>query len=155
MRPWRITVATTGLLLAGILGTGAESAQRPAGMTIISPTDGATVENFLTAVLRWNYPLDANLSPWWDVSLEISRQADLSQPFITCDVQDDVTEYRFAALPATTYYWRIAPFAVQDGQRVVLDDAAARGSFTTGKPLNRVGAADVERYRNPRRAPTG
>ena len=150
-----IIVAATGLMFDGILAAGTESANRPAGLAIVSPTDGGTIENFLTAVLRWDYPLDKDLVPWWDISLEISRQADLSQPFIQCDLKDDVTEYRFAALPVTTYYWRITPFAIKDGQRVALVDAAAQGRFTTGKPLNRVGATDAERYRNPRRAPIG
>ena len=45
-----------------------------------------------------------------------------------------MTEYRFAATPATTYYWRITPYAIQDGNRVALVDAAAQGRFT-GKPL--------------------
>ncbi len=52
---------------------------------------------------------------------------------------------------ATTYYWRITPVEIKDGQRVELVQAAAKGRFTTGKPVNRVAAADAERHRNPRR----
>ncbi len=120
-------------------------------LRMVSPKDGETIESFLTAVLRWDYPISKNLNPWWNVALEVSRQADLSQPFIACDLKDDTTEYRFAALPATTYHWRITPFETRDGKRVELVNAATRGSFTTGKTLNRTDASDEERYRNPRR----
>ena len=144
-----LILAATGLMFTGVLATGTESPRGIEGMAILSPTDGATMQNFLTAVLSWEYPLDKNLVPWSDVSLEVSRQADLSQPFIQCDLHDEVTEYRFAALPTTTYYWRITPFAIKDGDRVALVKAAAQGRFTTGKPLNRVGATDTEHYRNP------
>jgi hypothetical protein len=132
---------------------------------ILSPKDGATIDNFLTAVLRWEYPIHGALEivdtpdtygvrglvPWQDVSLEVSRQADLSEPFVQCNLKDDVTEYRFTALPATTYYWRITPVEIKEGKRVELAAASARSSFTTGTPLNRADASDEERYRNPRR----
>lgn len=151
MRNLIILVLAAELVLDRQLVAGAESAEQPGRMTIVFPTDGQTVENFLTAVVRWHYPLDDAWAPWWDISLEISRQADMSEPFITCDLKDEVTEYRFAALPATTYYWRVTPFVTKDGKRVELVDAAAQARFTTGTPLNRVGATDAERYRNPRR----
>jgi hypothetical protein len=151
VRSLSIIVAAAGLMVDGTLAAGAEPTSRPTGVALVSPPDGGTIENFLTAVVRWDYPLNKDLVPWWDICLEISRRTDWSEPFIRCDLKDDVTEYRFAALPATTYYWRITPFEIKDGKRVELIQAAARGRFTTGKPLNRAGAPDEERYRNPRR----
>jgi hypothetical protein len=130
---------------------GREAGAAPAGLVIRSPAKGETTRDFLTAVLRWQYPLSHDLIPWWTVCLEVSREADLARPFIKCDLRDDQTEYRFVALPDTTYHWRITPIDNSGGSRVERTEAAATSWFTTGKPLNRVGAADAERYRNPRR----
>lgn len=155
------------VLCLSLFSLSAVASETPASdvLHILSPNDGETVENFLTAVLHWKYPINGALEivdtkdtygvrglvPWRDISLEISRQPDFSDRLIQCDLKDEVTEYRFAVLPSTTYYWRITPFEIKEGKRVELTAASASARFTTGAPLNRVGASDEERYRNPRR----
>ena len=106
-----------------------------AGAPRISPKDGETTENFLAAVLRRDYPICERLNPWWNIFLEISRQADVSELFIRSGLNHDTTEFRFATLPSTTHYWRITPFDGKDGKRIERTDAAAQARFTTGKLL--------------------
>lgn len=145
---WSTSLALLSLSML-IAGTGSALALAPIATT--SPAEGETVESFLTVVLRWEYPLRDDFTPWWTVCLEVSREADFAQPLVRCDLSDDQTEYRLAVLPATTYHWRITPIDDTGGQRVAQTEAAVTSWFTTGQPLNRTDAPDTERYRNTRR----
>lgn len=118
---------------------------------LIAPVDGERLDSFLTATLRWRYPIRKE-SPWGPyfnypkVALTVSPHEDLSEPVVNVELADNQTCYRLAVAPETTYYWEAIPHDEQGP----LPDKAFRARFTTGPPRIDLTADDAVRYQNPR-----
>jgi hypothetical protein len=144
-------ILACGILCLCVCTLAAGTSSDPDALAIISPADGSTTEDFLTATLRWEHPIrrEYNGAPYFDyagVSLRVSQREDLSAPFISVDLPENRTYYRLAVVPQATYYWEVVPRDEQ-GLR---PDKAARARFTTGASYIRADATDEERFRNPR-----
>lgn len=132
-------------------GQGPTPSDDSTSLTVVSPSDGAVLNTSLTATLRWTYPTRKNHNGllWFDypgVTLRVSRNKDMSKPFLNVDLPEDKTCYRLAVVPQTDYYWHIIP---RDERGLRLEKAAA-ARFTTGSPRIETTADDSVRYRNPR-----
>ncbi|MCL5098755.1 MAG: hypothetical protein M1608_14735, partial [Candidatus Omnitrophica bacterium] len=128
-----------------------EAPQSRLSLQMVSPTNGAVLDSFLTAALRWKYPERPGAPfPFLKVNLEVSSHEDLSRPIVDVDRDDSHTGCRLALVPETTYYWQLTPFDIVNGVRTNYLPWRATGHFTTGKPRNEFNAADRKRYENPR-----
>jgi hypothetical protein len=117
------------------------------GLAVLSPANGATLDTCLTATLRWQYPAQgADYAPAAKTLLQVSLREDLNSPIVSVELAENVTTYRLAVVPQTTYHWEIAPFDEKGLRR----DRSARGRFTSGAPGLDATAEDRVRYRNPR-----
>jgi hypothetical protein len=119
-------------------------------LRIVAPNDGSTTESFLTAILRWQYTLRADLQPIINIRLRVSERADFGEPIVDVALRDHQTSYRLAVVPGTTYYWEIVPFDVTPQGRQFDMPRAARAKYTAGLPRNDFAAPDEIRYRKPR-----
>jgi hypothetical protein len=119
----------------------------PASLGILAPTNGTVLDTSLTAVLRWAYPaLDAGYAPAAKMLLQVSSREDLTAPLVSLELPENVTTYRLAVAPQTTYYWQVTPF----DDKGLRKDLAARVRFTSGAPRIDTTEDDRVRYRNPR-----
>jgi hypothetical protein len=120
-------------------------------LRIVSPADGALLDSFLTAILRWQYPWRGSAPfPFLNINLKVSMHSDMSGPIVDIDLRDHQTAYRVALVPETTYYWQVTPVEVVDGKNRFYPAFSATAHFTTGRPTNDFKADDRVRYRNPR-----
>ena len=148
---------TFGWLVAGVLAAASTVCGQPAepavdALRIVAPEDGSTTESFLTAILRWQYTLRADLQPIINIRLRVSEQPDLDEPIVDVDLRDHQTSYRLAVVPGTTYYWEIVPVDATPQGKQFDTSRAARAKFTAGLSRNDFAAPDEMRYRNPRAA---
>jgi hypothetical protein len=114
----------------------------PNSLKVIYPLDGETIENSLTAILKWQYPYKEDKNPYYSINLKVSQNSDMSDPLVDVPLKDHQTFYQLAVLPETTYYWEITP---SDSP-----DLVTKAVFKTGKPDINLSADDSIRYKNPR-----
>jgi hypothetical protein len=126
-------------------------AQSDASIKLLAPANGAVLDSFLTAVLRWKYPEHPGSPfPFLHVNLRVSTRPDLSRPIANVELDDAHTSYRLALVPETEYYWQVTPTDLVNGIRTNYQAFAAKASFSTGKERNDFNAVDAARYQNPR-----
>lgn len=124
---------------------------------MVAPANGEVLDTFLTATLEWEYPICQRVvvdgvtkhREWRYVRLKLSKSRDFSHPVIDVIIPENVTRYRMAVVPETTYYWQILPIAY-DGEGEY-SEFGFRSSFNSGKPRIDTTKDDAVRYRNPRR----
>ena len=140
----------TILLPALVLGfalNGQVSPGPQAGPGILTPTNGAVLDTSLTAVLRWQYPaLGKRYLSASKTLLQVSSREDFSAPLVNISLHENVTTYRLAVAPQTTYFWRVTPFDGKSPRK----DLAIQARFTSGGPRIDTTEDDRVRYRNPR-----
>ncbi len=111
--------------------------------------DLKTSVDFLTATLRWEYPIRPvrnSLLPYRGVLLEISTHEDMRTPIVDVRLPDEVEYFRIAAAPDSTYYWRLGPF----DKTSEISSEITSGSFHTSSPVIDATDDDRVRYKNPR-----
>src|ERR1039457_1404415 len=132
-----------------LFGESVPPAERP--LKLISPADGAVLDSFLTAVLRWEYPqrpASAAPFPFLRVNLQVADNLQYTIPLINVDLDDHQTSYRVALVPEQKYYWRLTPFEEANGARKYITNLLAEAAFSTGKPRNQFETDDSIRYQN-------
>jgi len=115
----------------------------------LSPTDGEWIDSFLTATLRWSYPIDFTASPC-GVHLKVSTKKDLSEPLVDTHLGDVKTEYRIALMPNTPYFWSVVPVVKNDQQWQEFPEYGFCCRFRTAAPSFDTTENDNIRYGNPR-----
>ena len=113
---------------------------------IIEPTDGAQLDSPLAVKLRWTYPVDSALHPASNIHLIVSSHEDGSAPIVDVTLPENVTTYRLAVVPQTTYFWQAIPMDGANARK----DSITHGKFTSGKPRIDDTTDDRIRYRNMR-----
>ena len=139
------------LAAVGLCGQPVPSAEHP--LKLVSPADGETVESFLTAVLRWEYPqrpAAAAPFPFLRVNLQVADNPQYANPLVNVELDDHQTSFRVALAPERKYHWRLIPFGEVNGVARYLPNLQAGASFRTGNPRNLFAAGDSLRYENPR-----
>src|ERR1039458_4039234 len=94
-----------GLGQLDLFGQPVPPAEHP--LKLISPADGAVLESFLTAVLRWEYPqrpASAAPLPFLRVNLQVADNPQYSTPLVNVGLDDHQTSYRVALAPERKYY---------------------------------------------------
>ena len=84
----------------------------------VSPAEGAVLDSFLTAVLRWEYPQrpeSVSPSPFLRVNLQVADNPKYTAPLANVDLDDHQTSWRVALVPEKKYYWRLTPFEEANG----------------------------------------
>jgi hypothetical protein len=122
-------------------------------LKLISPAEGAVLDSFLTAVLRWEYPQrpeSVSPSPFLRVNLQVADNPKYIAPLANVDLDDHQTSYRVALVPEKKYYWRLTPFEEANGVPKYYTNLRAEATFSTGKARNQFEADDSIRYQNPR-----
>ena len=103
------------------------------------------LDTALTATLRWTYWLNASSHhPASKTHLIVSSHEDASSPIVDVMLPEDVTTYRLAVVPRTTYFWQAIPIDGSTPQ----NDSIIRGRFTSGVPRIDTTDDDRIRYRN-------